>query len=71
MVDVVSFATSAKLVKRVARCSHAAAATPAFAPTHGNSDTTVLVSATFRTIGPSGQGLGVDFQFGQRVSTPK
>jgi hypothetical protein len=61
-----SSAMSAALVKRVRRCSRAAVSISAGAPPHRNAETTVLVSATTRKVGPGGRDLGVDLRFGER-----
>jgi hypothetical protein len=51
--------------ERLSRCSRAALRTSAGGPPQKNAETTVLVSATTRTVGPGGRDLGVDFRLGE------
>src|SRR5579884_2119820 len=61
-----SSAMSAALLKSVMRSARAAARTRAGGPPQRNAETTVLVSATTRTLGPCGFDLRIDLRFGHR-----
>jgi hypothetical protein len=64
--NVLQFGDERGAGEEVRRCARAAASTSAGTPPHRNAETTVLVSATARTIGAGGCDLGVDLRFGER-----